>query len=152
MMKTVFKTKRLSLFRKAVLALFTLLFALACISPAIFQNDRGRYAFTASAASYDNIKIQRYHTDVTVNKDRTVEIKEQITVEFLVRGLTMFYRSLPLEGARYENVTASCAGNEEFSYYVEENPDVDGFLDINCVGAAQKGNVWTADENAVQIL
>ena len=143
MMKTVFKTKRLSLFRKAVLALFTLLFALACISPAIFQNDRGRYAFTASAASYDNIKIQRYHTDVTVNKDRTVEIKEQITVEFLVRGLTMFYRSLPLEGARYENVTASCAGNEEFSYYVEENPDVDGFLDINCVGAAQKGNVWT---------
>ena len=143
MMKTVFSNKRLSLPRKAVLALFTLLFALTCILPAIFQNDRGRYAFTASAASFDNIKIERYHTDLTVNKDRTVSVKEQITVRFLVSGLTMFYRSLPMEGARYENVTASCAGNRNFSYSVEENPDVDGFLDINCIGGAQAGNVWT---------
>ena len=142
-MKTIRKTKRLSLLRKAVLALFTLLFALACILPAIFKNERGRYAFTASAASDDVIKIERYHVDVTVNKDRTVVVKERITVQFLTSGLTMFYRSLPLEGARYERITAACDGNEAFSYYVQENPDIDGFLDINCVGGVSKGKIWT---------
>ncbi len=143
MMKTVFLTKRLSLFWKAVFTLSIFLFALALIFPVATKKQGGRYAFTASASSTDVIAIERYDVDVTVNKDRTVAVKEKITVRFLAGGLTMFYRSLPLEGARYEKITAACAGNDEFSYYVEENPDIDGFLDINCVGAAQKGNVWT---------
>ena len=57
----------------------------------------------------------------------------------------MFYRTLPKEGTRYYDVTASCEGNMEFSYNVKENPDMDGFIDINCLGGTQKGNVWTYD-------
>ena len=142
-MKTLVSKKRLSLFRKAVFALIAIVFSIALIFPVVFEKQGGRYAFTASASSADVIEIQRYNVDVTVREDRTVAVKEQITVRFLADDLTMFYRSLPLEGARYEGITASCEGNVEFSYHVEENPDVDGFLDINCVGAAEKGNVWT---------
>ena len=57
----------------------------------------------------------------------------------------MFYHSLPIEGDRYYDITAGCEGNPEFSYYVATNPDVDGFLDINCVGGVEKGRVWTYD-------
>ncbi len=55
----------------------------------------------------------------------------------------MFYRSLPKEGTRYYDITASCEGNEAFTYTVKDNPDLSDFLDINCIGNAQKGKVWT---------
>ena len=101
---------------------------------------------TAQASAYgDEIKVQSYDVDLTVRPDRKVEIKEKIHVEFLHSGLTMFYRSLPIEKARYTNITASCAGNEEFFYTVEDNPDMSDFIDINCVGGAEMGNVWTYD-------
>ena len=99
------------------------------------QLDQGRRC--------DVIEVQRYDVDLTIKSDRKVEVKENIRVKFLERGLTMFYRSLPLERARYTNMTASCKGNGDFSYYVEDNPDMSDFIDINCVGGAEKGNVWT---------
>lgn len=55
----------------------------------------------------------------------------------------MFYRSLPTDYAQYSSVSASCVENPEFSYEVADNPDMDGFLDINCIGGAQRGNSWT---------
>ena len=96
-----------------------------------------------ASAFGDKIEVQSYEVDLTVRPDRKVEIKENIRVEFLTSGLTMFYRSLPIEKARYTNITASCGGNDEFFYTVEDNPDMSDFIDINCVGGAEKGNVWT---------
>lgn len=93
----------------------------------------------------DLIHIQKYEVDMTVEKDRTVRVKERITVEFLKNGLTMFYRSLPKESARYYDISASCADGKAFSYTVENNPDNDEFIDINCIGGAEKGNVRTYD-------
>lgn len=98
---------------------------------------------SASAASGDYIEIQSYDIDMTVQENRKIEVKETITVEFLRAGLTMFYRSLPTDGARYSGISAACKGNDAFEYYVADNPDVDGFIDINCVGNADKGKVWT---------
>lgn len=121
------------------------LFALAFILP-FFCFGWGRYAlntFSASAASGDYIAIKQYKAEMTVGENRRIAVKESITVEFLRAGLTMFYRSLPTDGARYSQITASCAGNEAFTYHVADNPDDDGFIDINCVGNAALGNVWT---------
>ena len=123
------------------------LFLLTLFSLFIFPFVGGRVeANTVQASAYgDVMEVQSYHVDITVNTNRKVEIKEKIRVKFLASGLTMFYRSLPIEKARYTNVTASCTGNEEFFYTVEDNPDTSDFIDINCVGGAEKGNVWTYD-------
>jgi len=109
------------------------------------QNDGGRYAlntFTASASG-DLIAIEKYDVNMVVSRDRTIAVTENITVRFLGYGLSMFYRSLPTTGARYKDITATCAGNDEFHYYVASNPDVDGYIDINCEGNADHGKVWT---------
>ncbi len=138
MMKMIFqKNKRLSLFLKAVLLL--VFGTILCFAPV----SQKRAVAYADAYSADVIEISAFETEMTVRTDRKVEVKERITVEFLRSGLTMFYRSLPLEGAKYGDITASCKGNDDFSYYVATNPDVSGFLDINCVGNAGKGKIWT---------
>ena len=141
-MKNIYiEKKRLGF--KAALLLFISLFAL--VFTLCFPFVGGRVEMnTAQAFTYgDVIEVQSYDVDLTVKPDRKVEIKENIRVKFLESGLTMFYRSLPLERARYTNITASCKGNGDFSYYVEDNPDMSDFIDINCVGGAEKGNVWT---------
>ena len=137
-MKRICTTKRLSVWKAAVI----LLLALVC---ALFAFGAPKKHTASAYDNYDVMEIQKYHTDITVQKDRRVVVKESITVKFLAHGLSMFYRSLPTDGAAYEDITASCNGNSEFSYYVADNPDVDGFIDINCVGNAQKGNTWTYD-------
>ena len=118
-----------------VLALFTLLLA-------VFPAFRG-IKTSAEVAYGDSIKIESYQVEMDIREDRKVVVNEKITVTFLKRGLSMFYRSLPIETARYENISAKCAGNDEFSYYIEDNPDMSGFFDINCVGNADKGKTWT---------
>ena len=126
--------------------LFALIFLLLFLP--FSANGIGRYALnslSARAESEDLIKIEAYSVDMTVYKDRKIEVKESITVTFLDYGLSMYYRSLPTDGARYSNIVASCEGNEAFSYHVADNPDVDGFIDINCVGAADYGKTWTYD-------
>ncbi len=100
---------------------------------------------SAYAASGDLIKIHKYALNMTVEKDRKIKVKEYVTVEFLSSGLSMFYRSLPMDGARYSNIVAACEGNDAFDYYVEDNPDDSGYIDINCVGNADRGNIWTYD-------
>ena len=97
----------------------------------------------AAAATNDLIQIVEYKVDMVVNDDRKIEIAEYVTVRFLQNGLSMFYHSLPMDGARYFDIQAKCEGNEDFSYYVASNPDTDRMLDINCVGNATKGKTWT---------
>ncbi len=138
-MKTKYYAKTKRLIFKAALLLLTLFCAF------IFPFAGGRVALNTFKASAfgDVIKVQSYEIELNVRTDRKVEIKENIRVEFLASDLTMFYRSLPIESARYTNITASCEGNNEFFYTVEDNPDTSDFIDINCVGGAEKGNVWT---------
>ena len=142
--------------RKGVLAItaaiLVAVFAFIFTLPLKLQNDGGMYALnTISAYAYSifpetpSIEVQSYHVQMNVREDRKVEVQEQIQVKFLKSGLTMFYRMLPKEGTRYYDIQASCEGNAEFSYYVAENPDQSDFFDINCVGGAAKGNVWTYD-------
>ncbi|MBQ8291145.1 MAG: DUF2207 domain-containing protein [Clostridia bacterium] len=120
-----------------------ILVALVClILPLGLKMQNGGGMVEASAAG-DVIRIDRYDADYTVGKDRIITVFEEIDVTFLKSGLTMFYHSLPLEGDRYFDIQASCAGNADFSYYVADNPDVENFLDINCVGGTQKGKTWT---------
>lgn len=130
---------------KAALLLFISLFAFLFALFIPFAGGRVE-ANTVQAFAYgDVIEVQSYNVELTVRPDRKVEIKENIRVKFLAGGLTMFYRSLPIEKARYTNITASCTGNDEFFYTVEDNPDTSDFIDINCVGGAERGNVWTYD-------
>lgn len=148
-MKTIFrKTRR---FGALTIYLASFLIAALLLLPFVSfsQNDKGRYAVTASAetigATSASIEIQKYDIEMRVQSDRKVVVEEKITVKFLQHGLTMFYRTLPKEGTRYYDMKAACEGNADFRYNVKENPDMDGFLDINCIGGAQKGNVWTYD-------
>ncbi len=116
---------------------------IVCLSFTVFGG--GRYALKpVSASAEDNalIEIQRYELDMTVRRDRKIEVKEYIQVEFMVSGLSMFYRSLPKEGARYSDIEAACPNNPDFEYYVEDNPDESSYFDINCVGGVAKGNRW----------
>lgn len=103
---------------------------------------------SASAAGY-GYEIEQYAVEYTVRADRQIEVKERVTVQFYDDDLTMVYHALPLEGDRYYDMQASCAGNNDFSFYVADNPDVDGFLDINCVGGVRESvaqkKPWTYD-------
>ena len=109
-------------------------------------NGGGMSSLNASAYSSASYAVNSYDVDVTIRENRKIDVKERITVKFLKSGLTMFYRALPVEGDMYENVQASCqAENTEFSYYVADNEDVEGFLDICCLGGVQQGREWTYD-------
>ena len=97
---------------------------------------------TAAAYSTDYIKIHAYEVEMTVGEDRQVRVEEKVTVEFLYNR-NMFYRTFPIEQARYYDISASCPENPEFSYYIADNPDVDGFFDLNMTGNTKQGNRWT---------
>ena len=135
------KTKRIQNTKRLICKAALLLFIFLCA--VIFPLAGGRVALKpVSAARGDVLEIGSYRVEMTIRKNRKVEIEEKIKVKFLADGLTMFYRSLPIEKARYTNITASCTGNDEFSFYVEDNPDMSDFIDVNCVGGAEKGNEW----------
>lgn len=99
----------------------------------------------ANASSDGYISIDEYQVEMTISKDRSVRVHERITVNFLRSGLSMFYRSLPIETARFYDVSATCAGNDSFYYTVEDNPFDSEFLDINCIGGVSQYANWTYD-------
>ena len=132
-------TRRRAFFKTVVFVFLAICFLL--ILP--LQRSNEENTLSASAATGDSIRIEKYDVEMTINENREVDVREKITVTFLKNNLTMFYRSLPIETARYENISASCEGNDAFSFYVKDNPDISGFFDINCVGNAQKGRTWT---------
>ncbi len=128
------------------------LFALLLFLPfaRLTAKEGGGYAAKAEVAVGDLIEIERYEVDMTILPSRKVEVKERIKVKFLqgtVWGdeITMFYRSLPTDGARYEGIQASCEGNPDFSFDVVDNPDVSGFIDVECIGGVKRGASWTYD-------
>ena len=142
MMKARVKERRFSLTAKALLVcLAALLFLL--FGHVSLQNGGGRYEVKASASAFDAMEVSTYDVQMDVQTDRTVRVKERITVTFLTSYGTMFYRSLPTEGGRYSEIQATCEGNSDFYYYVADNPDMDGFIDINCVGGVRRGRTWT---------
>ncbi len=122
---------------------FVLLLGFCFSFPSILGNEGGRYEITAQAAFGDSIEIKKYEVDMTLQKDRKYLVKERIQVEFLQSGLTMFYRSFAKTGAKYYDIKATCAGNADFYYEVAENPDYGEFIDVNCIGGAERGNIWT---------
>ncbi len=107
------------------------------------QKEGGRYELTAHAASGDRMAVRAYDVEMNILPSREIEVKEVIQVEFLRSDLTMFYRSLPTDGTMYKNIQASCAGNDEFRFDVIDNPDMDGFIDVECIGGVAKGAIWT---------
>lgn len=120
------------------LALFSLLLICCCILPFV----GGRGAVKAAAASDSPCEVQSYTVNAIVKEDRTIDFDETITFT-LNQSFNSFYRSLPVEGDRFLNIHAECEGNEEFFFDVAENPDVDGFMDINCYGGLTRGKTLT---------
>ncbi len=136
------KNKRKSIAARLVFCLIACL--LFCLPfGAILGNEGGMYEVKASAASGDYIKIEKLDVEMTVLPSRKVTVEEKITVTFWQSGLSMFYHSLPTEGCIYSDISASCPENPDFYYEVDDNPDVSGFIDINCIGATARGNTWT---------
>lgn len=128
--------------KKGGIAVFFALLLCVC---ALFTATPKRLNASAEVRRNDVIHIQEYQVDMTINEDRTVRVQERITVEFLQKGLTMFYRSLPKESARYYDISANCNDGKAFEYRVENNPDDGDYIDINCIGGAEKGSVRTYD-------
>ena len=140
------KTKRFQRLRRGGLLLALALLLLCLPLFGIFVNGGGMSAtntIAANADSGDAYAVNKYEVEMNLLPNRKVEVKEKISVKILVHGASMFYRSLPTTGARYENITASCPGNTNFSYHVADNPDVDGFIDVNCVGNVVYWKEWT---------
>lgn len=133
--------------RRVLHALFCLLLLFAVLFPCVLkmENKRGMSALTASADTAGNpeIDVEQYDVHMRVHTDRKIAVYERIRVRFLDDDLTMFYRSLPTDGARYENIEARCEGNEEFYFYIADNEEGGPFIDVNCVGNADLGRVWT---------
>ncbi len=95
---------------------------------------------SAQAAS-EPCTVHYYTVNAVVNKDRTIDFEEEISFTMLITPPEKtFYRSLPLEGDRYFHIKAESPNNEEFFYDVADNPDMDGFMDINCYGGVEAGN------------
>lgn len=122
--------------------LLTLLFLLVSCIVTPFVGSMS--AAKADYGVYDPpCTVHSYVVRATVNKDRTIDFEEEI--EFTLSDTfddeedDTFYRSLPTEGDRFLNIRAEGIGNPEFSYYVADNPDVDGFIDINCTGGVKAG-------------
>lgn len=112
-------------------ALFALIFLVAAIPAPV----------TAKAASQP-CTVHYYKVNAVVREDRTIEFEEEISFTMHV-SKNSFYRSLPLEGDRYFNIKAASPNNEAFSYEIADNPDVDGFMDINCYGGVEAGKTLT---------
>lgn len=126
--------RKTNLLRRGWAAVAVALFALfcwafACPTPVL-----------AEAAS-EPCEVHYYTVNATVNTDRTIAFEEEISFTMLITPPEKtFYRSLPLEGDRYFHIKAESPHNEEFFYDVADNPDEDGFMDINCYGGVEAGN------------
>ncbi len=94
------------------------------------------------AAASAPCTVEYYTVNAEVNEDRTITFKEEISFTML-QSKNSFYRALPMEGDRFLNITAEGVNNPDFSFDVQDNPDVDGFIDINCYGGLSKGKTLT---------
>ena len=145
--------------KKILLALFAMILFALC--PFV----GGRYALNANAAAStplnteaetasDTVALTSYSTapcdvhyykvEATVNADRTIEFKEEISFTMNITPSSgVFYRSLPKEGDRFLYIKAEGVDNPEFSYRIIDNPEVDGFIDVECQGNVRRGETLT---------
>ena len=86
--------------------------------------------------------VHYYTVNAQVNEDRTIDFTEEISFT-MNQTKNSFYRALPIEGDRFLNITAEGVGNPDFYFDVADNPEVDGFIDINCYGGLKKGATLT---------
>ncbi|MFQ9737417.1 MAG: hypothetical protein ACLR06_06685 [Christensenellaceae bacterium] len=61
------------------------------------ENGGGMSAVTAEASSSASISVEKYTVEMDIAQNRRISVREEITVRFLKSGLTMFYRSLPVD-------------------------------------------------------
>lgn len=128
---------------KTKYALVALLAAVVCLLFGGFFAAPEAQTVTASAATSAGYTVNSYDVEMTVQKDRKIVVKELIDISISTDRAFTFYRSLPLEGDRYSDLYAKCEGNEAFSFSIADNPDVSGFMDINCTGGIYSGANWT---------
>ncbi|MFQ7077878.1 MAG: hypothetical protein ACLRSW_08035 [Christensenellaceae bacterium] len=94
----LFQGKLFSSFARKVLAA-ALVAAAVCffaLLPAK-ENGGGMSAVTAEASSSASISVEKYTVEMDIAQNRRISVREEITVRFLKSGLTMFYRSLPID-------------------------------------------------------
>lgn len=127
---------------KKIYKKLTVLFALALMAlPLGYFTPMRAYADDYSTYGYEQgFKCYSYDVELTVNTNRTVYFEERIDVEAL-QSFTMFYKSLPTDSI-YTQITGKCEGNDAFNFYVMDNPDMDGFIDLCCEGNVKRGNRW----------
>ncbi|MBQ9118152.1 MAG: DUF2207 domain-containing protein [Clostridia bacterium] len=102
------------------------------------QEERITAALSANTSA--PYAINRLVVNAEVTEDRKIIVVEELDVEvFRVGSQKIFYKSLPIEGDRFYDVWAKGINNPDFSYEVADNPDVDGFLDVNCKGGVEVG-------------
>ena len=105
----LFQGKLFSSFARKVLAA-ALVAAAVCffaLLPAK-ENGGGMSAVTAEASSSASISVEKYTVEMDIAQNRRISVREEITVRFLKSGLTMFYRSLPIDqGDKYLDLSAT---------------------------------------------
>lgn len=138
-MKSFLKNRRKGIIGVAFffIVLFVFIFAL-CLGA-----SKGKNLSVKADENDGKIEILKLDVDVHIREDRQIEIAQSVKVKFNNPYDTMFYQALPLEGDRYYDIVATCPGNEDFYYKVADNPQMDGFMDINCIGGVYDGAVWT---------
>ena len=131
--------------KKLLLPLFVLILGVL-----VLPFGGGRYASNADltlksrAAASSPCTVHYYNVEASVQKDRTIDFVEEISFTMNTTPRQgCFYRALPKEGDRFLNITAEGVGNPDFFYEIKDNPDVDGFMDVNCYGGVVKGATLT---------
>lgn len=144
--------------KRVLLALFAVIVALfypfvggmsalngeAEVSEAAVSSGVDSHGVTPAAYSSEPCTVHYFKVEATVNEDRTIDFTEEISFTMNVTPSSgIFYRSLPTEGDRFLNITAVGVHNPDFSYRIIDNPEVDGFIDIECHGGVYEGETLT---------
>ena len=117
--------------------LLVILFLCFALLPLMFL--RGGDTALARADVGDVMTIERYDIDMTVQTDRKVAVKEIIVMTANQSG-SRFTRSLPTEGNRYMNLSATCVGEPDAVSYVSDGED---YLNIVCELYTKKNQTRT---------
>jgi uncharacterized membrane protein YgcG len=122
-------------------ALFALLLLLVWM-PFGGAHKASAEAVPTASSSGAPCTVEYYTVNAVVNEDRTIAFTEEISFT-MNQTKNSFYRALPIEGDRFLNITAEGVNNPDFYYDIADNPEVDGFMDVNCYGGLYRGATLT---------
>lgn len=128
--------------KRLLLALFAILFCVLLLPFGGGVYRAGAEVVPTASGGNAPCTVLYYTVNAQVNEDRTIIFAEEISFK-MNETKNSFYRALPIEGDRFLNITAEGVDNPEFSYNLADNPDVDGFMDINCYGGLYRGATLT---------